>query len=131
MLCLWNIRFLSKRILDDGFNALKVGEASMGALAFEHPIQRGFRIEGGEAVFGSRADFAARTQDLPKFYHDTGLFYWFRSEALLSRDSKKMTLADYKVVPVILPRGTVTDIDTEEDWHIAERIFLERDVSEK
>lgn len=110
-----------KKILDDNADC----EAVMCAVQFEHPPQRGFSIsQGGRASFVNARDFASRTQDLTPVFHDVGLFYWFRVHALL--DKSKKSLADFNVRPLVLPRGLVVDIDTEEDWLEAEKIIAQR-----
>lgn len=97
-------------------------EAVMCCVQFEHPPQRGFSIDaGGRAKFIDAPNFALRTQDREPMFHDVGLFYWLRVSALL--DETKKSLADFAVYPLVLPRGTVVDIDTEEDWIEAERIM--------
>ena len=60
-----------------------------------------------------------RSQDLEEAYHDAGQFYWGtrrafeRGEPIFSSSS----------VPVRLPRYLVQDIDTPEDWKLAELMF--------
>ena len=49
-------------------------------------------------------------------YHDAGQFYWGTKEAFNSNSS---ILSDI-VIPFILPRHLVQDIDTLEDWRRAE-----------
>jgi N-acylneuraminate cytidylyltransferase len=108
-----------KRLLDsDSENAPL---AVMCAVEFEHPPQRGFYISGNRCCFVSMKDFNSRTQDLKTIYHDVGLFYWFKTSALM--DSTKNSLVDFSLAPLVIPRGTVVDIDTEEDWAEAEKIF--------
>ena len=111
-----------KRLLDCDSDTEKAPDAVMCAVAFEHPPQRGFYIRDNRCHFISLKDFNSRTQDLQAVYHDVGLFYWFKTKALL--DKTKNSFADFNVAPLIIPRGAVVDIDTEEDWAKAERIFL-------
>ena len=60
-------------------------------------------------------NFAKRSQDLEAAYHDAGQFYWGRPEAWLQTEN---LFEGSK--PLILPRWRVQDIDTEEDWCLAE-----------
>ena len=60
--------------------------------------------------------FSTRSQDLEKMYHDCGQFYACRTDAFL-RDGTT-DVAD--LVPIYLTDLEVQDIDTEEDWEIAE-----------
>ena len=58
----------------------------------------------------------SKRQDLEKMYHDCGQFYACRTDAFL-RDGTT-DVAD--LVPIYLTDLEVQDIDTEEDWEIAE-----------
>ena len=60
-----------------------------------------------------------RSQDLPEAYHDAGQFYWANTNKFL----KSKTLFAEDSLPLILPRYFVQDIDTMEDWEIAEMLF--------
>lgn len=57
-----------------------------------------------------------RSQDLEKWYHDCGQFYFMRVEAFLEQKSLVML----NTVPIILDEMEVQDIDTCEDWELAE-----------
>ena len=61
-----------------------------------------------------------RSQDLPEALHDAGQFYW------IDLDSYKQTwtVLGNDACSVYLPRHMVQDIDTQEDWDVAERLFL-------
>jgi N-acylneuraminate cytidylyltransferase len=59
---------------------------------------------------------STRSQDLPHFYHDAGQFYWVNVDPFLRHGSIVMPGS----MPVVLPRKRVQDIDTPEDWEIAE-----------
>lgn len=54
----------------------------------------------------------SRSQDLPKEYHDTGTFYWYKL--------KDNAIQSGKIGAIILPEERVQDIDTETDWLLAE-----------
>jgi N-acylneuraminate cytidylyltransferase len=64
-------------------------------------------------------NFDVRSQDLEAAYHDAGQFYWGKSTAF------KEELAIFSEIssPYILPRFLVQDIDTLEDWIMAEAMF--------
>ena len=87
---------------------------------FPAPIFRSFRVlpDGGVEMFFPE-HFTSRSQDLETAYHDAGQFYWGATDAwkagqpLFGPHSAAMTV----------PRRIVQDIDTEEDWFIAERMF--------
>ena len=58
----------------------------------------------------------SRSQDLEAAYHDAGQFYWFNNRVLLNE--KKLWTANTGAV--ILNEMEAQDIDTMEDWRIAE-----------
>ena len=57
-----------------------------------------------------------RSNDLPEAYHDAGQFYWLRAGPFMT-DAK---LWGPRTRPLIIPRKFVVDIDTTEDWEVAE-----------
>lgn len=57
----------------------------------------------------------SRSQDLPKEYHDTGTFYWYKL--------KDNAIQAGKIGAIIVPEERVQDIDTETDWKLAEIKF--------
>lgn len=60
-----------------------------------------------------------RSNDLPEAYHDAGQFYWLEAESF--RRHGKMYGPD--ALPLVLPRYLVQDIDTPEDWLLAELMY--------
>lgn len=54
----------------------------------------------------------SRSQDLPKEYHDTGTFYWYKTKDWLA--------GNIKVGGIEVSETTIQDIDTETDWQLAE-----------
>lgn len=54
----------------------------------------------------------SRSQDLPKEYHDTGTFYWYKTREWLA--------GNIKVGGIEVDETTIQDIDTETDWRLAE-----------
>lgn len=54
----------------------------------------------------------SRSQDLPKEYHDTGTFYWYKTKEWLA--------GNIKVGGIEVSETTIQDIDTETDWKLAE-----------
>ncbi len=57
-----------------------------------------------------------RSQDLEKMYHDAGQFYVFTID--IFKREKRMVAGNTSAI--IIPETEVQDIDTEEDWNIAE-----------
>lgn len=108
--------------LKQGLDALESGDwaYAFSVTEFSSSIFRAFREhpDGGlEVLFPER--FLARSQDLPTALHDAGQFYWGEPHAWIG----KRTICGRYSVPVYLPRWRVQDIDTEEDWDCAVRVF--------
>jgi N-acylneuraminate cytidylyltransferase len=60
----------------------------------------------------------SRTQDLERTYHDAGQFYWGKKDSWLM--GKRM---HGDGLGMVIPAWRVVDIDTEQDWKMAELIF--------
>jgi pseudaminic acid cytidylyltransferase len=85
--------------------------------SFPFPIQRAIKIsDSGKVNMFHPEHINTRSQDLEEAYHDAGQFYWGTKEAF---NSNSPILSD-TVIPFILPRHLVQDIDTLEDWITAE-----------
>jgi len=85
--------------------------------SFSYPIERALKLESNKKVaFVHKENIMKRSQDLQTYYHDAGQFYTFSIEAL---KIKKTPFTDLSRA-VILPNLQVQDIDTIEDWELAE-----------
>jgi len=95
-------------------------EYAFSATSFPFPIQRAIKItKQGDVKMFSEQYADTRSQDLVEAYHDAGQFYWGRTSAFITR---KAIFAEHSKV-VLLPRKRVQDIDTVEDWELAEALF--------
>ena len=83
---------------------------------FSFPPLRSVIMEDGFMKFKWPEHALSRSQDLEPFYHDAGQFYCLNTGSFGRQ--KKMVME--KTVPVEMPELEVQDIDTEEDWRIAE-----------
>lgn len=108
--------FLTARRLREAMELLDTAESVMPVVAFSYPPQRGLIVENGRVRRKYPQYQNTRSQDLEKMYHDCGQFYACRTDAFL-RDG---TTDVEDLVPVYLSDLEVQDIDTEEDWEIAE-----------
>lgn len=89
-------------------------------VAFDYPIQRATRINAAGCLELIDAGHRfSRSQDLEPAYHDAGQFYTFRTDALL----KTGDIWTEKTGAVVLNPMQVQDIDTEDDWAVAELKF--------
>lgn len=93
---------------------------AMPVTSFPFPIQRGVRLTANGHMEMFQPEHAlTRSQDLEDAYHDVGQFYWghraawFAGKPLIGPDTAAR----------IIPRHRAQDIDTPEDWDLAERLF--------
>ncbi|SKC20586.1 N-acylneuraminate cytidylyltransferase [Kosakonia radicincitans] len=87
---------------------------------YHYPIQRALKISDDNRVGMFDAEqFNVRSQDLITAWHDAGQFYWGCLDAWLA----EKPLFNSHAIPLLLPRERVQDIDTLEDWRIAELMF--------
>ena len=54
--------------------------------------------------------------------HDAGQFYWGTARSFVRYDSPFSA----RSLAYLLPRTEVQDIDTPDDWQVAERLFAQR-----
>lgn len=83
---------------------------------YSFPPQRGFVVKEGLVEPVDKAAFEMRSQDLTPLYHDCGQFYWCRTDSFLTHRN----IVTNRTVSYLLPEIEVQDIDTEEDWALAE-----------
>jgi N-acylneuraminate cytidylyltransferase len=125
--CLYSTApFATADDLSEGRASLLAGgfDAFMPVAAFEYPIWRSLRYSAtGTVSLNFPEHLNARSQDLPPAYHDAGQWYWFKTDTFL----RQRVLLGQNTGAVLLPPMRVQDIDTEEDWGLAElkheRIF--------
>jgi pseudaminic acid cytidylyltransferase len=90
------------------------------AARFSFPIQRALRMRAdGRVSMFHPEQFNTRSQDLEEAFHDAGQFYWGRADAWTAG----LPIFTASSAIVQLPSWRVQDIDTEEDWIRAEKIF--------
>jgi pseudaminic acid cytidylyltransferase len=94
----------------------KGADSVLPVTRFGYPIQRALKIEDGLLKMIWPENYSARSQDLMPTYHDCGQFYCMKTESFLRQ---KKLFAEYTIAMILL-ESEVQDIDTEEDWKIAE-----------
>lgn len=105
--------------LKAGCDALIAGpfDVVIPIVAFSYPILRSLnRSDDGRIVMNWPEHKNTRSQDLPKAYHDAGQWAFFKTTPFL----KNKTLLGPNTGSVIMPESRVQDIDTIEDWAMAE-----------
>lgn len=110
--------FLTSEILKSAMESLETSGADtvMPVVRFSFPPQRCLVEKDGKLVPKWPEYMSARSQDLEPYYHDCGQFYCLRTESFLQQ--KKVVMD--KTVPYFQEEMRVQDIDTLEDWEIAE-----------
>lgn len=114
--------FLTPEYLKQGLELLEKlnADSSAAVVAYPHPIDRAFLIDESRMLkFRWPENQNVRTNDLPPSYHDLGMFYWLRVEKFL----ETKTVWQARTTAVVLPQNCAQDVDTEEDWANAERLF--------
>ena len=90
------------------------------ATQYGFPIQRAIRLTADQRVVMFQPEHRlTRSQDLPPAHHDAGQFYWGRADAWRT----KAPIFGEKSSVIVLPPEEVRDIDTEEDWRMAELLY--------
>ncbi|MCW3116594.1 MAG: N-acylneuraminate cytidylyltransferase [Chitinophagaceae bacterium] len=110
--------FVTSEKLKKAYDLLDTSGAKsvVPVVRFGFPILRSFKIEDGCVKMNWPEHMNTRSQDLPDAYHDCGQFYFLKTDTFL-RENKLFT--DF-TIPMEMPETEVQDIDTEEDWKIAE-----------
>ncbi|MGB0630062.1 MAG: pseudaminic acid cytidylyltransferase [Alphaproteobacteria bacterium] len=114
--------FTTEDDLRAGIDLVAVGGASssFAVAGFAAPIWRAMeRRPDGRLTLVWPEHRDTRSQDLPETFHDAGQFYWvpvagfLDAPVLLTNESRG----------VVFERWRAHDIDTEEDWMLAEAIY--------
>ncbi|KAF0677017.1 RkpN putative acylneuraminate cytidylyltransferase [Profundibacterium mesophilum KAUST100406-0324] len=109
--------FVRAEDLARGAELLETHDFAVSVTRYAFPVQRALRItpEGSLDMIAPE-HLLTRSQDLEETWHDAGQFYWGRTSAWRSSPSPLCA----RSAPIELPRWRVVDIDTEEDWALAE-----------
>lgn len=110
--------FVTEKKLQDAMALLKKEQAIMvlPVVAFSYPPQRGYVIRDQYLEMKWKENYKKRSQDLERFYHDAGQFYFYQVEAFRRFDGQ----ITEGISPIIVNELEVQDIDNETDWKLAE-----------
>lgn len=114
--------FVTAKDLRRGLQVLEQtgSDFAMSVTSYPFPIQRAVRVTAKNRIeLLTPEHLETRSQDLEEVFHDAGQFYWGRADAWCSGVSPLGANA----APVLLPRKQVQDIDTLEDWDVAQLMF--------
>lgn len=108
-----------------GFESLVSGDldAVVSALRYPSPIWRAWQVaENGTATMIWPENRNVRTQDLQPTYYDAGQFYW-SNMTYWPNETDPATVGMSRVGLQVLRPWEAIDIDTPEDWDLAEQLF--------
>jgi pseudaminic acid cytidylyltransferase len=111
--------FLQPHSLRQAYQQLVAEELDYvpGITTFAFPVQRALRLTDQGFIEAMYPEYKlTRSQDLEEAYHDAGQFYIGKANFYGNQQGAK-------VKPFVLPRHTVQDIDTPEDWQTAELMY--------
>lgn len=110
--------FVNSEKIIEAYNLLtrKSYDSVLAVASFNSPIFRALQIYNNRVSMIWPENYSKRSQDLPVSYHDTGQFYWISVKQFIQN---KVFFTD-RTGAVILSEMEMQDIDTEEDWIIAE-----------
>jgi pseudaminic acid cytidylyltransferase len=110
--------FVTAERIKQGYDLLLGGnhDAVMYVVKFGYPIQRALTLDRGKLSFMHPENSNKRSQDLKPAYHDTGQLFWITRQSFIRNKSVFVE----NIGAVELPEAEVQDIDTEEDWKLAE-----------
>ena len=103
-----NIRKSFDLMIEKGYDSIRP------IVQFSYPIQRAFIIEDDQLKMKHPENYKKRSQDLEPCYHDSGQFYWI---------NKGKSLLDTSKGGLIISEMEAQDIDTSDDWKLAELKF--------
>ncbi len=106
---------LQSQDISSAYNRLTLSDFTMvyPVVLFSYPIWRCLDFAEDGSMSRHWPEFEnSRSQDLPKQYHDTGTFYWYKNAEWLA--------GNVKIGGIEVDETTIQDIDTETDWKLAE-----------
>jgi len=118
--CLYSCApFVTAKLLTEANRLLMDGkfESVFPIVKYGHPIQRALKKTnvGGIEMFETKY-LKTRSQDLKECFHDVGMFYYFKTEQVLS----KKNLWTDNTFGLEISAMESQDIDDEIDWKLAE-----------
>lgn len=109
--------FVTADRLKKGYSYLETHNAVIPVSEFSFPVWRAFKMERGKLKYQWPEHEKSRSQDLENLYHDAGQWYWIKMDCIHE------TLVPKHTAAVILNPFEVQDIDTLDDWGLAELKF--------
>lgn len=114
--------FIQVGDLQSAYNCLRDSDVNFvyPITTFPYPIERALLMAEGNRVSMMHPQHGTtRSQDLIEVYHDAGQFYWGTSAAWID----SVSVLSSPSIGLRVPRSRVHDIDTVEDFELAEIMF--------
>ena len=114
--------FIKSKYLKEGFSLLKQNNATsvFPVTTFRSSIFRALKINENQRIEMFWPEyFNSHSQDLQTAYYGAGQFYW----ADVGKYLVEKSFYSNDAIPLVLPNYLVQDIDTQEDWDMAEMMF--------
>ena len=102
-------------------------DAVFPVVRYDFPIQRAMQFEGNLIRMIAPENKDVRSQDLPPSFYDAGLFYWIKTQVF----NKQKTLWTDQTSALEISAHKAQDIDTPEDWRMAELKYKLLQVDDK
>lgn len=97
-----------------------IADSIIPIVKFSYPPQRSLILNNGKVTMKYPEFAKIRSQDLEEWYHDSGQFYCVKTQAFL----KYGEILTDNTIPLIITELEAQDIDTEEDWKVAEMKYM-------
>jgi N-acylneuraminate cytidylyltransferase len=119
--CIYPNPFVAASDLQAGHDLLLMEKAASAfpVVAYDFPIEHALVLEGVRPRPRWPEKLDTRSQDLPQYVHDAGLFYWFDTEKFMAGGR----LLGTDAAAFIVPSDRTQDLNTAEDWARAEQKF--------
>jgi N-acylneuraminate cytidylyltransferase len=109
------VPFLKSETLRNAYEIFRETDVDMlmPVVRFSYPIQRSLKINPqGFLEYAHLEYIRTRSQDLEPMYHDVGMFYFYKTASIPK--------ANRIMKPFEMKESEIQDIDTLEDWKMAE-----------
>lgn len=115
------VPFLKAESLTKAFEKMEEGNANaiLPVCKYPVPIEWAMKLESGYLLPNDREAQKMRSQDIEPKYFDAGMFYFCKTQILIN----EKTLVPKNTFGYIIKESECQDIDTEEDWRMAEMKF--------
>jgi pseudaminic acid cytidylyltransferase len=107
--------FVQSQQLTESFEQMEYYDGITSVCKFKHPVERSLKVTS-YLNFMFPENETIRTQDFTPTYYDAGQFYWIRVKSFKEQQKIFMRYTKHYELDAI-------DIDSEEDWKLAEETY--------